>query len=823
MLRIFRVLTYILATLFSLGLLGAVAAAGLYLYLEPQLPSVDSLRDVRFQQPLRVYSADGELMAEFGEYRREPLRYDEIPDSLKQAVIAAEDDRFFSHPGVDYRGLARAALHLVRHREIGPGGSTITMQVARNFFLTREQTYLRKLNEILLAFKIERELTKQQILELYLNKIYLGQRAYGVGAAARIYYGRKVDELTLAETATIAGLPKAPSSGNPISNPERSLQRRAYVLRRMHDVGFITAEELADASTQPVTATLSTRERPMLNAPFVAEMVRAKVVERFGEAAYTDGYRVYTTVDGRLQRQAASALRTNLLAYDQRHGYRGPEGHHDLEDDSGEGDWDRLLDEVPQVNLLQPALVVEVNAENNEARVYLGDGNYATLALEDVEWAHRWVSQAVVGDPVENVDDVLDRGDLVRVRAEDDGVRLAQIPDIEGALVSMAPRSGAVLALAGGFDFSLSKFNRAVQALRQPGSAFKPFIYSAALARGYTPATVVNDAPVVFEDEALETVWRPENYSGRFYGPTRLRVALMNSRNLVSIRVLRDIGARYAVDYLEKFGFPEERIPADLSLALGSAGVTPMELTTGYAVFANGGYRVEPYFIDRIEDGRGQVVYRAMPTLACEDCERMASSVTPAPALRPTSVDGVEQPDDVPLLPRFRPAERVLDPENAYLMTSMMMDVISGGTARAARSLGRDDLAGKTGSTNDLRDAWFAGFNGEMVATAWVGFDQARSMGPSETGSRAALPMWMDYMAGALRDVPSSPPSRPSGLITARIDPESGLLTSADNPQAIFEVFDEDVVPERERRRRSGASGGGDSGRSAPGSDQPLF
>ncbi len=803
--RIPRVLAYMLATILSLFLLALVAAGGVYLVLSPQLPSVETLRDVRFQQPLRVFSADGELIGEFGEYRREPLRYDDVPERMKQAFIAAEDERFFTHYGVDPVGLARAVVYLVRHREIGPGGSTITMQTARNFFLGREQTYLRKLNEILLSFQIERELSKEEILELYLNKIYLGQRAYGVGAAVQIYYGRPPSELTLAETAMIAGLPKSPSVANPISNPQRALQRRAYVLRRMLELNYITQEEFAEASAAPVTASLR-RVRPGLHAPYVAEMARAKAVELYGESAYVDGYRVVTTVDSRLQGAANAAVTGNLLAYDERHGYRGAEASYSLETYDGSDAWDRLLRDHPRVSSLQPALVLSVDDEVGTAQLYLGAGEEKELAFQQMRWARPWLSQFSVGAEPERVSQVVSPGDLIRVREVEEGLRLAQVPDIQGTLVSLNPRTGAVVALVGGFDFRHSQFNRAAQALRQPGSAFKPFIYSAALERGFTPASIVNDAPVVFEDDALETTWRPENYSGRFYGPTRLREALAQSRNLVSIRVLRDVGARYTVSFLERFGFPAQRMPADLSLALGSASVTPLELTAGYAVFANGGYRVEPHVVSHIINDRGEEVYRTAPTLACDACEELQEA---AGGIRPAAADGDGSPEDA-LVPRYRPAERTLDAANAYLMTSMMRDVIRTGTARAARALGRDDLAGKTGTTNDLHDAWFAGYNGALVTSAWVGFDQARSMGRGETGSRAALPMWMDYMRVALDGVPPSPPPRPDGMVTVRIDPESGLVTGADNPRAIFETFHRDRVPERDSRADGRPSGGRD-------------
>ncbi|MCC5812808.1 MAG: penicillin-binding protein 1A [Ectothiorhodospiraceae bacterium] len=816
--RLPRVLAYLLATLLSLALLGIAGVGVLYLYLSPQLPEVDSLRDVRFQQPLRVFSADDELIAEFGDYRREPLRYEEIPERLKQAFIAAEDERFFSHYGVDPVGLARAVVYLARHREIGPGGSTITMQTARNFFLSREQTYLRKLNEILLSFKIERELDKEQILELYLNKIYLGQRAYGVGAAARIYYGRPLSELTLAETAMIAGLPKAPSIANPITNPERALHRRSYVLRRMHHLGYITQEEFAEASAAPVTAAMRVA-RPGLQAPYVAEMARALAVDLYGESAYEDGYRVYTTVDSRRQEMANEAVSRNLLAYDERHGYRGSEARYDLDEHAEADAWNRLLRQHGRVANLQSALVLSVDDEAGHAEIYTG-GERVELPFSAIRWARPWVSQAVVGQAPERPSQVVSEGDLIRVRETEDGLRLAQVPDIQGSLVSLAPDTGAIVALVGGFDFRGSQFNRAAQALRQPGSAFKPFIYSAALERGFTPASVVNDAPVVFEDDALETVWRPENYSGRFYGPTRLREALAQSRNLVSIRVLRDIGPRYAVTFLDRFGFPSERMPTDLSLALGSAAVTPLELTAGYAVFANGGYRVEPYVVSRIEDGRGQVVYENVPTLACEDCQELEGGTTGLTPVAANEVQGEEEAEPV-AVPRFRPAERTLSASNAYLMTSMMQDVIRSGTGRAARQLGRDDLAGKTGTTNDLHDAWFAGYNAELVTTAWVGFDQARSMGPGETGARTALPMWLDYMGKALDGVPSGTTPRPSGMVTVRIDADSGLVTSADNPRAMFETFRQDQVPEQERSSDDRRGGSGSS--SGGGSGQPLF
>ncbi|MFO7859354.1 MAG: penicillin-binding protein 1A [Ectothiorhodospiraceae bacterium] len=806
--RLIRILVFGLATVLSTALVAAIGAAAVYLYLAPQLPSVESLRDVRYQEPLRIHAADGQLIAEFGDNRREPVTFQDVPDRMWQAFIAAEDKRFFEHPGVDYQGIARAVLYLLRHQEIGPGGSTITMQVARNFFLSREQTYLRKLNEILLAFKIERELDKQQILELYLNKIYLGQRAYGVGAAAQIYYGAEPGELTLAQTAMIAGLPKAPSSWNPIADPDRALERRAYVLRRMRESGYIGEEAFAEASTAPITAHLR-RQRPTVAAPYVAEMARKHIVDMVGERAYTGGFHVYTTIDSERQAMAREALRGSLQAYDRRHGYRGPEDQVDAETYETAEARGELLEDLETVGGLEPGVVISVE---DKATVALGPEETVTLDLAAMEWARPWVSQSQTGDTPEAVADVVSPGDVVRVAQGDGDPRLAQVPEVQGAIVSLAPRSGALVALSGGFDFDASKFNRAVQAVRQPGSSFKPFIYGAALENGYTPATVVNDAPVVFEDAALESTWRPENYSGRFYGPTRLREALAQSRNLVSIRVLRDIGVDTALDFLGRIGFDSERMPGNLSLALGSAGVTPWELASGYAVFANGGYRVQPYFIDRIESGDGDLLQASRPTLTCADCG----------ALEPPTVEGGgetravrSEEDRQHLIPTFRPAERVMPAENAYIMTSMLRDVITSGTARRAQHLGRSDLAGKTGSTNELQDAWFAGYNEHLVTTSWVGFDDSRSMGPGETGSRAALPMWMDYMGQALEGVPEGQMNRPGGLVTVRIDPESGRVTDADNPDAIFETFRADNVPPEEDSG-GGNDGGGDG-------DSPLF
>lgn len=788
----FKFLTYSIVSLLSIAMLGAIAVGITALVLSRDLPSVEELREVQLQVPLKVFSWDGRLIAEFGDQRRSPVAYEDVPVNLVRAFLAAEDDRFFEHPGVDYQGILRAAWYLVTTGKRGQGGSTITMQLARNIFLTPERTFTRKAKEILLALKIERELGKQEILELYLNKIYLGNRAYGIGAAAQIYYNRPVNELTLAETAMIAGLPKAPSTNNPIADPTGAMQRRAYVLGRMLELGHIDEAQYNEAKAAPVTARPYTALTD-IEAPYAAEMARQQLLEVVDdeEAVYTQGYRVYTTIDGDLQHAANRGLRDGLLAYDQRHGYRGPIGKvelpENLEDQTA---LNPILADYSAIGGLFPALVLASEAE--QARIYLGESlGEQTISLEALAWARPFKTRDVVGDEPKAASDVLTAGDVIYTRwTEEQGWQLAQLPEVEGALVALSPRDGGILALTGGFDFFRSKFNRATQAKRQPGSNFKPFIYSSALENGFTAATVINDAPVVFEDNALEDTWRPENYSGKFYGPTRLRDALTYSRNLVSIRILREIGVVYAARYLTRFGFQESDIPRNLSLALGSGSVTPLELARAYAVFANGGHLVEPHLIVRIEKDQ-EVIFEAMPKLACDS----------------NCPEGAE------------PAPQVITPQNAYLITSMLQDVIKRGTGRRALALGRDDLAGKTGTTNDQIDAWFSGFNGDIVATAWIGFDKIQPMGRGETGATAALPIWLDFMRIALDGKAEHTLDRPPGLVSVRIDPETGKLARATNSRAIFETFREGNVPEQETmvsdRIGGGANGSGES--------DPLF
>ena len=793
--RLSSALRWLLFGAVSIGLLVLAVLAAAVWYVAPSLPSAEELRSVQLQTPLRVYTRDALLIAEFGEKRRTPLSLSEIPPVMVEAVIAAEDERFYEHPGVDWQGLTRAVVHLLRTGEKGPGGSTVTMQVARNFFLGREKTVERKFKEILLALQIERLFSKDEILELYFNKIFFGHRAYGVGAAAQVYYGKTLGELELVQIAMIAGLPKAPSRFNPIVNPGRAIARRNYVLARMREVGFLEETVYRTAILAPVSAKLHGL-RVEVTAPYVAEMVRAEMEARFGDAAYTSGFRVYTTLDSARQRAATAALRKGLLEYDRRHGSRGPELH--VESDDAASDYESILADIPVVGGLPPAMVVEVDEQVVTAHAK-GFG-LVEIPAARLEWARPYISENRRGVKPKSPHDVVEVGDVVRVQLTEEGWGLVQVPAVEGALVALDPNDGAIVALAGGFDFYRSKFNRVTQAQRQPGSSFKPFIYSAALASGMTPATFINDAPVVFEDVGLEDMWRPENYSGKFFGPTRLRVALYKSRNLASIRVLHAMGIDHAMQHLRRFGLDAERLPANLSLAVGSGELTPLELATGYAVIANGGYRIEPYFIDRVEDSRGVVVDQAAPVRVCRECEQdppaaetdglmHTAALTAHPFTRPRTIL-----DPMPAAqPAFAP--RAIEKRNVWLMNSMMRDVIRRGTGRKALQLERNDLAGKTGTTNDFRDAWFSGFTPNLVATAWVGFDQYGSLGRREAGSRAALPMWIDFMREALDGVPEEILEQPEGLVTMRIDPDDGRAALATDPGAIFETFRAENAP----------------------------
>ncbi len=774
-----------LLSLIMLGLtIGTFALVAVYLHLEPKLPSIENLREVELQVPLRVYTRDQLLMAEFGEKRRTPLIYNQIPQPVIQAFLAAEDDRFFHHPGVDYRGILRAAVQLILTGRRSQGGSTITMQVARNFYLSSKKTFTRKINEILLSLRIEGELTKEEILELYLNKIYLGNRSYGVGAAAEVYYGKHLHELNLAQVAMIAGLPKAPSRFNPIVNPTRALQRRDYVLNRMAKLGYISEKMLAEALKQPVTAELHGSQTEV-DAPYIAEMVRSEMVQRFGDQAYTEGYRVYTTIDKKSQIAADSALRQTLIEYDLRHGYRGAEQNFEIPQEAEDTILDQFLQDIREVGHLIPALVTGINEKT--ANIYLGEGVHAQIEWDGLSWARRYINENREGKAPTKTADILKIGDLIRVIriSEKDKTKwqLSQIPAIQGALVALDPNNGAIHALVGGFDYYLSKFNRVIQAKRQPGSGFKAFIYSAALEAGFTAASIINDAPIVINDFRLETEWRPQNYSGRFYGPTRLRHALTNSRNLVSIRLLRSMGMEHALNHAKLFGFDPDDLPKKLSLALGSGTVTPLQMAKGYAILANGGFRVEPYFIQKIIDGRQETIFEAQPLRVCVECPQSATLNDQGKPIYPANASpGV--------------APRVISPQNYFLMNSMMRDVIQHGTATKAKILGRKDIAGKTGTTNDQRDAWFNGFNRNHVAVVWVGFDSSAPLGHKEVGGEAALPAWIKYMQVVLKGTKEQPLDMPTDMTAILIDPKSGRPAPPWQKDAITEYFRTEYAPD---------------------------
>jgi penicillin-binding protein 1A len=780
--------------------IGAGGLYGTYLYLEPQLPSIETLKDVHLQVPLRIYSSDQRLIAEYGEKRREPLSYDEIPPLMIKAFLAAEDDRFFQHPGVDYQGIIRAAIELLRTGKRRQGGSTITMQVARNFFLSSKKTYTRKLSEIFLSLKIERMLTKEEILELYLNKIYFGHRSYGVGAAALVYYGRPVGKLELPEVAMIAGMPKAPSRMNPISDPDRALIRRNYVLGRMLALDFISQSEHDTAAAASISAKLHTAPSEV-HAPYVAEMARAEAVSRFGQEAYTRGYSITTTIDSRLQVAANQALRHAIQTYDKRHGYRGAAGHHDIPEQTDTPQLIELLADTADVAGLKKALVTAI--EQQSITVMNTQGESVKIDWDGLSWASGYITNDRKKKAPKQASDILSVGDLIYLYSDRDKDgkaywRLAQPPIAEGALISLSPQNGAVKALVGGYDYYRSKFNRVTQARRQPGSGFKPFIYSAALDAGFTPASIINDTAVVFHDHSLESAWRPENYSGKFFGPTRLRYALTHSRNLVSIRLLHAMGIQHAINYAGRFGFDPNKLPRNLSLALGSAVVSPLDMSESYCVLANGGYSVSSYFIDKIENSQHDTLYQANSLQVCD--EAMQQSAEEAAAY---SLDMTQDEEQALTPPPPRCAQRVISEQNQYLMYSMLRDVIQHGTAKKARVLNRRDIAGKTGTTNDQKDAWFNGFNQHLVATAWIGFDDAAPLGRGEVGGRAALPAWIDYMREALDGVEQHLPELPPGMVTMRIDSKNGQPVGVGHPRAIFEVFEVNKVPTQTSQSQS--------------------
>lgn len=855
-------LEFSLWSIISLVCAITLTLSSFYLYLNPDLPPVSMLKETQLQTPLKVFTQDGKLIAEFGETRRIPLTLSEVPPTLINAILTAEDDRFYSHQGVSLKALARASFDLISTGSIQSGGSTITMQVAKNFFLSNERTFIRKFNEIILALQIESELSKEEILELYINKIFLGHRAYGFGAAAQIYYGKPLAELDLAEFAMLASLPKSPSKSNPITNPEKALNRRNWILNRMLKLALITPEEHKQASSTPVVAGFHALWSDV-EASHLAEMVRIEMLQRFGQNAYTDGFSVYTTLSAAKQQAANQAVRKGLIDYDQRHGFRGPIERIDISnDDFSDPDFAKTitdkLKEIPIADNYQAALITSL--DQDKAKALLKDQSEIHLDSNSVAWARPFINVNALGATPKSPADILKVGDIVYVTPRPNGVNteqqanekpevvdnaaeitsntsqkpqshrswsLVQIPEAQGALIALNPDNGAILALVGGFDYSLSRFNRVLQAQRQAGSNFKPFIYAAALENGFTAASIINDAPVVFEDASLEATWRPENSSGKFFGPTRLREALYKSRNLVSIRLLRSLSIPKAIDYVKIFGFDPERLPRDLSLALGSAAVTPLEMATGFAVLANGGYKIEPYFIDHITDNNDEIIFQANPAIVCRPpCVMQTPTTTLAPdeETKDSTKDSAEaitdnqpansveeevlQSETVANIadaseqeytpPPIVYAPRVMDERVNYILNSILRDVITKGTGRKASLLGRSDLAGKTGTTNNQLDAWFSGFNTAQVVVTWVGFDDPQTLGAREFGARAALPIWIDYMANTLAGTPQRLLSRPDGLITMRIDQETGEVAAPGQEGAIFETFREEYAPKKQ-------------------------
>ena len=821
----FRLTTLIGGCVILITLLGAYALACSYVYLLPSLPTTEAMRNVELQVPLRVYTRSGALIAQIGEQRRIPVGYDQIPDLVKHAFLAAEDERFFEHHGIDYLGVVRAVLIDVLAGDKSQGASTITMQAARNMFLTLDKTYRRKLQETFVTYRMEHEFTKQEIFGLYLNVIFFGQRAYGVAAAAEAFFGKPLDKLDVAEAATLAGVPKAPSRYNPIVDPQLATGRRTYVLRRMRELGYIDAATAEAANKEPMQARA---HAPLydIEAPYVAEMARLELRQRYGPTVETAGYRVYTTIDGRLQAAANRAVRVGLIEYDRRHGWRGPAGHVELPA-HGEPDYDDLVDEYSGIGNLSPAVVVSVGEKS--ARAYVKSLGMVQIDWDGLSWAHRQQRNETPGPSPKDAGQVLSRGDVIYVVADAAGhAQLGQIPEAQSALVALDPNDGSIVALVGGFDYFTNKYNRVTQARRLPGSGFKPFLYSAALENGFTPASVLLDAPIVLDGSGSEEAWRPENSTREFGGPMRLREALVRSRNLVSIRILKALGVQTAIEYIARFGFDPRSMPRDLTLALGTLEATPLDVASGYAVFANGGYRVEPYFIDRIEDATGKAVWRAAPRMVCTQCDQGDSSppagepvrvsnpapggtAPRAPATQPDATHGEGAP-----LPEEQVASRVISAQNAYLMADMMSDVIKRGTGRRALALGRGDIAGKTGTTNEARDTWFNGFTRNLVATVWVGFDQERPLGEAEEGARTALPIWIQFMREALKGVPEQQRSMPDGLVTLRIAPQTGTLVSAENPDGIPEVFMANHLP----AENTGALAQGPEGQA---SSEPIF
>ncbi|AXQ23712.1 PBP1A family penicillin-binding protein [Acinetobacter wuhouensis] len=720
---------------------------GMYLYIAPSLPEMSSLKKAPLLKPLQVYSADNQLIAEYGGKLSVPVEYNQIPPHFIHAFLAAEDSSFFEHSGISFKGLGRAVSETVTGSNVQTGGSTITMQVAKNYYLSPERTLKRKLTEVFLARKIEQNLSKEDILSLYVNKIFLGKNAYGIAAAAKIYYDKNLDQLSVAQMAMIAGLPKAPSKYNPVVNPERALERRNWILGRMLQLGYLKQNEYQKAVAEPIN--LSMPDRGLSNKfPYVGEMVRSELVEKFGDQAVDSGYKVYTTINSQRQQYAEESVQKGLEDYDRRHGWRGAEAH------------DKPLKEFIAYANTFPAEVIKVNSNSFEAKMQ--DGSTVTVPWSGMSWARKYINANAVGGAPSRASQIVSTKDIVRLRPNENKTAwsLVQVPKAQGQLIAINPNDGSIVAIVGGYNFYHSKFNRALQGWRQPGSTIKPFIYALALERGMTPYTMVNDNPISIGR------WSPKNSDGRYLGMIPLRRALYLSRNTVSVRLLQSVGVERARQLLMDFGLQEDQIPRNFTIALGTPQVLPVQMATGYATIANGGYRIQPHFISRIEDAYGKVIYEANPDYACIPCINQKEQTVKTEDAEVTTDDeviaGNTNTDDVqPILTKeeqskYRQAQRILKSQSAFDMANILRDVIVHGTGRAALKIGRDDIGGKTGTTNDAKDAWFAGFNGKLVAIAWVGFDQPSTLGRREYGGIAALPVWTSFMGKALKGTPSA-------------------------------------------------------------------
>jgi penicillin-binding protein 1A len=844
----------VLISISVMCLLGVALVMGTYFYIKADLPSIEALKDVRLQTPMRIYTLDGKLISQYGVKRRIPLNLSEVPQKLIQAVIATEDSRFYQHPGIDPIGMMRALVNLVVTGEKGQGGSTLTMQLARDFFLTRDKTYIRKIREIIIAWHMEQLLSKDEILELYLNKVELGHRSFGFGAAAQVYYGKTVNELSLAQIATIAGLPQAPSVLNPISRPDRAIVRRRIVLLRMLDEGYITQAEFEEAAAAPISAKKHGAEIE-LDAPYLADHVYNEMIALYGkDEAETGGYQVFSTVPSELQIAAQKALRRNLHDYDERHGYRGPlqqlwlneapedqqNGEIDSESTAPNQQWSEqqmleLLNNYPTYETLQAAIVVKVNPQ--DISVFDQNGQYRTIDWDGLDWARAYINDNKQGPDPKVASDIVQAGALIliRQREDDNHWQIAQYPQASSALIALNPHNGAVQSVVGGYSFYQSQFNRATQAKRQVGSNIKPFIYSAALENGYTLASIINDAPITQWEAGTGTAWRPENSPAEYDGPIRLRVALTKSKNVVSVRLVRALGLDTVRQYLSRFGLALSDIPNDETVSLGSGSHTPLEIVTAMATIANGGFLIQPHFIQRIEDDYGKNLWQANPTYACDPCDVDSSEEESA---RPQDLSNADidallaaelGANPVKKVQIKRSAPRVIAAENAYLVAEMMRSAVqingswdNRGTGwRTALLLNRDDVSGKTGTTNDVRDTWFSGFTPDLVATVWVGFDDSNrrlgrasrnqnlvnknpqkynyignAMAETESGAVAAQPAWIRFMQVALDGVPEHQLPMPTDLVTMRIDKNSGKLTNRTDKTSMFEYFNEGTEPQ---------------------------